>query len=129
MGRMKGRGCGWISRHPPANFSRMSAITQAYICSPSGNCSATVRAPAWRSRHTVLWIWAWVSGGGGEGVGSTVLWIGVWVRGVRGGEQHGVVDLGERGERGERGQAAAAGAVPCDTGSGAIWMLEVLSAA
>ena len=31
-------------------------MTQAYISRPSGNCSATRRAPSCRTRATVLWI-------------------------------------------------------------------------
>lgn len=45
-----------VGRHPtvpPPHPSSMSAITQAYSSKPSGNCSATRRAPACRMRHTV----------------------------------------------------------------------------
>ena len=39
-----------------AHLSRMSAITQAYMSSPSGNWRATRLAPFCLMRHTVLWI-------------------------------------------------------------------------
>lgn len=41
----------------------MSANTHEYMSSPSGNCRATTRAFAFRSRHTVLWTCACLMSG------------------------------------------------------------------
>ena len=54
---MAARFCGArVERKVAKYLSKMSEMMQAYISRPSGNCRATLLAPACFSLQTVLWI-------------------------------------------------------------------------